>query len=201
VGSQDPETPSTHEISSSPPLHHFVLKGFSAEALELTPATDVPLGSSGVWAIRVAEMGDVPAMVALRAPGDEEGVPSAERMTGYLTGKHSPQRALQPRVVLLAETAGHVVGYIAGHRTQRFDCDGELEWLYVAAEHRRQGVATALLHRLSSWFVAQDARRICVNVASNNLDARAFYRARRARPLSAHWLVWDDVRQMFDPCA
>jgi GNAT superfamily N-acetyltransferase len=38
-----------------------------------------------------------------------------------------------------------VVGYIAGHRTTRHHCAGEVQYLFVAPAYRRRGVATALL--------------------------------------------------------
>lgn len=151
------------------------------------------MATAGEYTIREAQLSDVPAMVALRVPGDTEGVPSADRMRGYLAGELFPQRALRARVVLVAEVERQIVGYIAGHLTRRYGCDGELEWLYVAYGARRQGLATALLHALAAWFVTQAAHQVCVNVHPGNAAARAFYLVRGARVLNPHWLVWDDV--------
>ena len=52
-------------------------------------------------------------------------------MTAYFDGLHHPQHALLPRVIYVACQDDALIGYIAGHLTRRFACDGELEWLYV----------------------------------------------------------------------
>jgi GNAT superfamily N-acetyltransferase len=43
-----------------------------------------------------------------------------------------------------AEPEGFV-GYVAGHLTRRYECDGELQWIDVRPEHRRIGFATQLM--------------------------------------------------------
>jgi hypothetical protein len=53
------------------------------------------------------------------------------RITGYLDGTHNPQKALPQRVIYVAIQEESVVGFIAGHLTERFHCDGELEWINV----------------------------------------------------------------------
>jgi hypothetical protein len=60
-----------------------------------------------------------------------EGGTSEERMTAYFDGLLHPQHALPPRVIYVAHEVEALIGYIAGHLTRRFGCDGELEWLYV----------------------------------------------------------------------
>ncbi len=47
------------------------------------------------------------------------------RMALYLAGQHHPQHALAPRVIYVAEQGDSLIGFIAGHRTRRFGCDGE----------------------------------------------------------------------------
>src|SRR5438445_13371805 len=63
-----------------------------------------------------------------------------DRISGYMRGELHPQQALAPRVVLVAEGGEDIVGFIAGHLTRRFGCDGELEWLDVVAECRSVSV-------------------------------------------------------------
>ena len=46
------------------------------------------------------------------------------RMAAYLDGVHHPHQALQPRVAYLAIEDHAVVGYIAGHLTRRYECEG-----------------------------------------------------------------------------
>jgi GNAT superfamily N-acetyltransferase len=112
-------------------------------------------------------------------------------MARYLAGEHHPQHALAPRAMWVAEENGAPVGYIAGHLTRRFDCDGELQWVYVVASHRRSGIATRMLQLLAKWFEGHDAHRICVDVGDE--EARHFYRSVGACDLRPHWMVWKDL--------
>jgi GNAT superfamily N-acetyltransferase len=91
----------------------------------------------------------------------------------------------------LAETNGTPIGYAAGHLTQRFDCDGELQWIYVARQHRRSHVGSELLRHVAEWFVDQGALRICVDVGDES--ARPFYGRLGAVDLNKHWMVWSDI--------
>ena len=136
---------------------------------------------------------DVPAMARLRAASGWPGGAGAERMQRYLAGEHHPQHALPPRTAIIAEVGGAVVGFIAGHRTTRFGCDGELQWVLVDPAHRGAGVAARLLGELAAWFGAVGAMRVCVNVAPENARARRFYAQHGAEALSEHWMVWPDI--------
>jgi GNAT superfamily N-acetyltransferase len=115
-------------------------------------------------------------------------------MGRYLAREHHPQHALAPRVLWMAEQGNAPIGYAAGHLTRRFDCDGELQWIYVTAAHRRRGVASALLRRLAAWFAERGARRVCVDVGDD--DARPFYRRHGAVDLNRHWMVWEDIGRL-----
>jgi ribosomal protein S18 acetylase RimI-like enzyme len=110
-----------------------------------------------------------------------------------MKGALNPQLALAPRVVLVAAQDGRIVGFIAGHLTRRYECDGEVEWINVIGEERRTGVAAELLHLLASWFAGRQAKRICVDVDPENAPARGFYRKHGAKDLNPHWLVWPDI--------
>jgi GNAT superfamily N-acetyltransferase len=124
--------------------------------------------------------------------GEED--PPDPRMQAYLAGEHHPRHALAPRAMWIALEGGVPVGYIAGHLTRRFECDGELQYLYVLPTHRRRGVAAGLLVLLAGWFVEQGARRVCVDVGSD--EGRRFYQSLGAVDLAPHWMVWEDVRQI-----
>ena len=119
--------------------------------------------------------------------------PADRRMARYLLGEHHPQKALDPRVMYLAEEGEKVVGYIGGHLTERYECDGELQYLYVTPPYRRTGVASQMLRLLGRWFEAHDATRICVDVVPDNERARAFYTSHGATRLNDHWLVWSGL--------
>lgn len=144
---------------------------------------------------RPASSIDVDAMAACRA-GDAESGPADGRMARYLEGKHHPQQALVPRAAFVALDGATVVGYIAGHLTRRYDCDGELQYLYVAASHRRGGVATELLRHLACWFVEQGAHKICVDVNLGSPAAQPFYARHGAVALNKYWMLWNDIRPL-----
>jgi GNAT superfamily N-acetyltransferase len=142
---------------------------------------------------RRAELADILAVSGLRQPSEAGGA-ATDRMLRYLTGGHHPQQALPPRAMWVAAIDGVPIGYVAGHLTRRFDCDGELQWIYVVREHRRSHVATELVRLLAEWFTARGASRICVDVGDD--AARPFYRARGAVDLNRHWMVWNDISQL-----
>ena len=146
--------------------------------------------------VREATIGDVPAIETCRA-GDEVAGPADPRIARYLAGEHHPQQALAPRVLFVATADGpdgeRVLGYTAGHLTRRFDLEGELQYLYVGLEHRRQGIAAALFRALRDWFVEHDAREVCANVSTDNDTARAFCLAHGANEMGPYWVSWADV--------
>ena len=116
------------------------------------------------------------------------------RMGAYFAGNHHPQQALPARVGYVALVDDAIVGYIAGHRTTRNGCDGEMQYLFVAPRYRRRGIAKALLQLLAKWFDAQAVRKICVAVADDSpKEAKAFYESLGATPLKRFWYAWEDI--------
>lgn len=134
-----------------------------------------------------ADPSDVPTLAAMRGEAD----PPDPRMLAYLLGEHHPRQALGPRAMWMALDGESPAGYVAGHLTRRFGCDGELQYLYVLHSHRRRRVAAGLLAELASWLVDQGARRVCVDVGSEG--ARRFYESQGTRDLTPHFMVWEDV--------
>ena len=162
---------------------------------------------------RVSAAADIPSLARIRAR-EWGGVEYWEaRISGYLAGALNPQHALGPRSCYVAvdpdavdpdavdhDAAGQefVVGFVAGHLSRRYACDGEIEWINVVPEQRGKSVASGLLRLLAAWFAGQAAYRICVDVQPSNATARAFYRRHGAVDLNPHWLVWNDVRTILD---
>lgn len=144
-------------------------------------------------AIRPAVDQDICAMAAIRAQVWETEAFWQARIGRYLAGEHSPQNALPAREVFVAVAQGGVVGFVAGHKTRRYGCDGELQWIDVSRDHRRNGIAGLLLRAIAAWFAEQAASRVCVNVAPENSAARGLYTKYGAQPLNEHWLVWEDI--------
>jgi ribosomal protein S18 acetylase RimI-like enzyme len=117
----------------------------------------------------------------------------SDRILAYLNGTANPRYALQPRIVVVALHNGSPVGFAAGHLTRRFGCEGELQWVNVAAAFRRAGIASELVRIVAMWFIERGARRVCVNVEPDNVAGRGLYARHHAEPLSSHWLSWADM--------
>ena len=169
----------------------------------MKPFISTPRGSgavrqaapSQVLDYRVAQASDIERMAQCRLADPAAG-PADERMADYFAGTHHPQQALAPRIGYVAAMGDRLLGYTAGHLTRRHQCDGELQYLFVAPAHRRAGIAGELVRRLFQWFVMEGAYKICVNVAPANAAARAFYGSMGAAKLTQYWDVWHDIRTL-----
>jgi GNAT superfamily N-acetyltransferase len=106
--------------------------------------------------VREAEGADVGRLADIRASDTEAG-PADPRMERYLAGTNHPGHALSSRVMYLALDEDRVTGYIAGHLTMRFDCEGGVQYLYVARDYRSRGAASALLEAVGNWFIGLGA--------------------------------------------
>lgn len=148
---------------------------------------------------RQAEPADIPAMARLRAQRASREEYWTDRITRYFEHEHNPQMALPPRVGFVAVEGETVIGLITGHLSRRYSCDGEVQWIHVAPEHRRTGVASELLRLLARWFVAQNAFKICVDVDPSNTVGLRFYTKHNAQVLNPHWMIWNDIRVVADP--
>jgi GNAT superfamily N-acetyltransferase len=146
--------------------------------------------------IRRAEDRDVAGMASIRAQVWQSEEFWKDRIGRYLKGEHSPQQALAVRAAFVASEHGRVVGFVAGHRTHRFGCDGELQWINVVEERRGTGIASRLMEAIAAWFAEEGALRICVNVDTENVAARKLYAHYGARPLNEAWMVWEQELEM-----
>jgi len=146
---------------------------------------------------REATVADIPDIERSRHADPTAGR-ADPRMTAYLERRHHPHLALPSRVAYVAVDDDAVAGYIAGHLTRRFECDGEVQYLFVAPQYRRTGVASALLRLVARWFVEQRASRVCVNVNVDSPPALPFYLRHGATPLNRYWLIWSDIGTLVD---
>jgi GNAT superfamily N-acetyltransferase len=144
-------------------------------------------------AYRLAAPEDIETMAELRSASGWAGGAGVDTMRRYLAGEHHPQQALAPRAVIVAEAEGTLVGFIAGHRTTRFGCAGELQWLLAAPAYRGGRIASALIAALATWFAGEGVTRVCVNVAPDNVPARRLYARHGAVTLSEYWMMWPDI--------
>ncbi len=123
----------------------------------------------------------------------EPDVPAENRLGSYLRGATHPRDALAPRVIYGAFEGDQWAGYIAGHQTTRYECDGELQQVFVAPSYRGTEVAHVLLRHLAVWFVERNARRVCVDVEPDNARARSYYGKHGAKAFKPSWMIWDDI--------
>jgi len=114
------------------------------------------------------------------------------RVGGYLAGTYHPGFSLEDRTMFVAEDSGKIIGCIAGHKTLRFACDGELQWAFVLPEYQRKGIGKSLLSSLRNWFGSHKMKKVCCN-AAQNMATRDFYLKHGAEPMNEHWVVWEDI--------
>jgi GNAT superfamily N-acetyltransferase len=117
---------------------------------------------------------------------------SKSRIAGYLAGTYYPGFARDERQIFVGEEQGEVVGFVAGQRTLRFACDGELQWAFVLPEWERRGIGESLLASIRQWFVSQGLKKVCVN-SPEAMSTRAFYLKQGASVMNEHWCVWEDI--------
>ena len=143
---------------------------------------------------RKASTSDIPFLAKIRAKNSATEEHWTNRIIGYNNGTINPQQAEPSRIIFIACINDEIIGFIAGHLTKRFDCEGELQWIDVLIEYRRSGIASTLLKELAEWFISQNAFKICVD--PGNIDARKFYSRNCAADLNDHWMFWPDIRQI-----
>jgi GNAT superfamily N-acetyltransferase len=151
--------------------------------------------------IRPVQESDIPSIAAIRAQRWQTEAFWIDRINRYLRGEHSPQKALFTRAAFVAVHEGKLAGFVAGHRTLRFDCEGELQWIDVREENRGRGIGYKLIARIGAWFVEHNVTRVCVNVDPSNTPARNLYTRCGAEPFNEHWMIWKNARNMTSPRA
>jgi GNAT superfamily N-acetyltransferase len=138
---------------------------------------------------------DISSLAKIRAKNSGTEEYWNDRIAGYLACTVNPQKALQPRIIYVAHEDNVIIGFIAGHLSHRFECDGELEWIDVIQEYRNAGIASELVKILARWFIDYNCFTICVD--PGNEIARHFYKKNGAELLNEHWLFWKDIRMIF----
>ena len=118
------------------------------------------------------------------------------RIEGYLEGTYHPGASLPERAVFVAEEGGEIVGFVAGQRSTRMGCEGELQWMFVLPDQQRRGIGRALLQPMARWFVEQESRHVIIDAPPEN-PYRAFYLKYGASELDEYWLHWPDIESAF----
>jgi len=115
---------------------------------------DPPLGS-GDLLLRLWRVEDAPALVAAWADPEIQrwtGVPEVRDLAaaeGWITGDEE-RRARDLSLDLVVVRTGKVVGEVGLSAIDRSAGTAEIGW-WTAAEHRRQGIATAAATLLVAW--------------------------------------------------
>jgi ribosomal-protein-alanine N-acetyltransferase len=119
--------------------------------------------------VRPATREDVPAIAALEAANLGVDAWSPALVEDGVTG------GLPTIEYLVAEVDGAVVGYAVASIVADI---AELQRIAVDPEHRRHGVASALLERVLARAGSAGADRLLLEVRENNAAALGFYAAR-----------------------
>lgn len=147
--------------------------GLSADG-DATDGHGEAAAEGGEWplTVRAATDADVEAIVAL---WDEAGMLA---YTPDPADDLARTREHDPGLVLVAESAGRVVGTITG------TWDGRRGWimrLAVTGAARRRGIASRLTDEVEARLHARGARQVNVLVITHNREALAFWRERDYR--------------------
>ena len=134
-------------------------------------------------------------MAAIRAP--ERGAETfwTDRFQSLPDRAARPQQALPARTAFVAVGGGDLVGFVAGHKTRRFGCEGELQGINGVKEKCSLGVADRLMTEIGAWFATQghdafEKRR------SFERDSTQTYTRCGAQILNEHWMAREDARVM-----
>lgn len=150
------------------------------------------------YTIVEADIKDVAAIVdvtfqsfedAFSKPFYMEREAAIHRWKAYMCKEHHPRDAKDPRIVYIAIVNGEIVGFVAGHLTERLGLEGELQSIYILPNHQGQGLGTQLVIALAKWFKKWDANEVCVDRKNGSED---FYIKLGARFNDHGWLVWDN---------
>ena len=119
----------------------------------------------------------LPQWVALRFdlwPGEDQASMAAE----------APAILAHPdRLVLVAREAGTVIGFAEAsiRRDHVNGCETSpvafIEGLYVKPEHRRRGIARALIGAIESWAREQGLKELASDALLDNLRSHAMHQA------------------------
>jgi aminoglycoside 3-N-acetyltransferase I len=129
-----------------------------------------------VWQLAASDVDRLKRLLAVFGDAFEDvetyqgAIPPDAYLQALLTAPHF--------IVVVAERGGDVVGGLAAYELQKFERDRREIYIYdlaVAAAHRRQGIATALIRELTRIASARRAYVIFVQADRGDAPAIALY--------------------------
>jgi ribosomal protein S18 acetylase RimI-like enzyme len=82
-----------------------------------------------------------------------------------------------PELCYVAEENGNVVGFVLGEESyQVLENTGHLEWIAVAPEYRRQGVATRLVEHIMRIYQGLGKEQVVTDISRDNAASRGMAR-------------------------
>ena len=83
------------------------------------------------------------------------------------------------KLIIVALENDNIVGYLYGIINSSDDTYkyiiAKLDALYVCDNYRNKGIATSLIEHFKKWAISKNAKKIEVNVWSNNIKAKRLY--------------------------
>jgi ribosomal protein S18 acetylase RimI-like enzyme len=83
-------------------------------------------------------------------------------------------------VLLVAVASGEIAGYLYGAKQDRdwnmlLDACGAIHDIFVAPEHRRKGIAKALMSAGLKYFDARGIKQVVLSTSTHNAEGRALF--------------------------
>lgn len=135
------------------------------------------MGKSGheTLKVRILKSDDFESLVKL-----DSKLRGGENRKDYWEKKFAIFRMRHPNLSLVATVEDTVVGYVMGNISGwEFGVPAGIGWVEligVDTEHRREGVARALIEELFRQFDTLDVTRVYTMIDMNNFDMRDFFK-------------------------
>lgn len=122
-------------------------------------------------------------------PYDRDFEFARERWRSYIEEGSTAQKALGDGFVILARMGDELAGFAAYHHTRRWNCDAELQSMYMLPAFQGRQIGTALLREIFRRLRAGGSQSLCVGFDPRN-PYKQFYYKHGAVEIDPHWAMW-----------